>query len=100
MFTGDVMVTSAIDSTIRFWDVSSAKCLNILRAHQSPVRALALDADLGLYSAGDDGTLYSWDTRAFLDAPPKEAVTHPGLIKDVREFLLLLCKVPSNVVLV
>jgi WD40 repeat protein len=46
------------------WLASRGEELATLRGHRGPVRALAVDPELGyLLSAGDDGTVRAWDIR-------------------------------------
>ncbi|KAI9706487.1 MAG: hypothetical protein M1836_003493 [Candelina mexicana] len=56
------MLTGALDSTIRLWDVSSGKCLRTFFGHVEGVWALAADT-LRVVSGAEDRMVKVWDTR-------------------------------------
>jgi F-box/WD-40 domain protein MET30 len=56
------MLTSALDSTIRLWDVASGKCLRTFFGHIEGVWALAADT-LRVVSGSEDRTVKIWDAR-------------------------------------
>ena len=57
------MLTSALDSTIRLWDVSTGKCLRTFFGHVEGVWALAADT-LRVVSGAEDRMVKVWDTRS------------------------------------
>lgn len=62
---GNLLVTGAMDGTVRFWDIEAEKQLGSLRAHTSWVNDVALTADeRHLITVGTDGTIRIWDAHA------------------------------------
>ena len=57
------MLTSALDSTIRLWDVSTGKCLRTFFGHVEGVWALAADT-LRVVSGAEDRMVKVWDARS------------------------------------
>ena len=57
------MLTSALDSTIRLWDVASGRSLRTFFGHVEGVWALAADT-LRLVSGSEDRTAKVWDPRS------------------------------------
>ncbi|MCJ1475276.1 hypothetical protein MMC13_003938 [Lambiella insularis] len=57
------MLTGALDSTIRLWNVSTGKCLRTYFGHVEGVWALAADT-LRVVSGAEDRTVKVWDTRS------------------------------------
>ncbi|KAI4212102.1 MAG: hypothetical protein LQ351_005132 [Letrouitia transgressa] len=57
------MLTSALDSTIRLWDVHSQKCLRTYFGHVEGVWALAADT-LRVVSGAEDRMVKVWDARS------------------------------------
>lgn len=57
------MLTSALDGTIRLWDVASAKCLRTFFGHVEGVWALAADT-LRVVSGAEDRMVKVWDARS------------------------------------
>lgn len=56
------VLTSALDSTVRLWDVSTGKCLKTFFGHVEGVWALAGDT-LRVVSGGEDRMVKVWDAR-------------------------------------
>lgn len=56
------MITSALDNTIRMWDVSSGRCIRTFFGHVEGVWALAADT-LRIVSGANDRMLKVWDPR-------------------------------------
>lgn len=56
------ILTSALDNTIRMWDVSSGRCVRTFFGHVEGVWALAADS-LRMVSGAQDRTLKVWDPR-------------------------------------
>ena len=57
------MLTGALDSTIRLWNVSTGKCVRTFFGHVEGVWALAADT-LRVVSGAEDRTVKVWDTRS------------------------------------
>ncbi|KAI9799987.1 MAG: hypothetical protein M1833_003516 [Piccolia ochrophora] len=57
------MLTSALDSTIRLWDVPSGRCLRTFFGHVEGVWALAADT-LRIVSGAEDRMVKVWDPRS------------------------------------
>lgn len=56
------MLTGALDSTIRLWDVSTGKCLRTFFGHVEGIWALAADT-LRVVSGAEDRVVKVWDPR-------------------------------------
>lgn len=56
------ILSSALDSTIRLWEVSTGQCLKTFFGHVEGVWALAADA-LRVVSGGEDRMVKVWDSR-------------------------------------
>lgn len=56
------MLTSALDNTIRMWDVQAGRCIRTFFGHVEGVWALAADS-LRIVSGAQDRTLKVWDPR-------------------------------------
>ncbi|RDW65563.1 E3 ubiquitin ligase complex SCF subunit sconB [Coleophoma crateriformis] len=56
------MLTGALDSTVRLWDISTGKCLKTFFGHLEGVWALAGD-NLRVVSGAEDGMMKVWDAR-------------------------------------
>ena len=57
------MLTGALDSTIRLWNVSTGKCLRTFFGHIEGIWALAADT-LRVVSGAEDRTVKVWDARS------------------------------------
>ncbi|KAJ9633427.1 uncharacterized protein PV06_06777 [Exophiala oligosperma] len=57
------MLTSALDSTIRLWDVHSGRCIRKFFGHVEGVWAIAADT-LRFVSGAEDGMVKIWDPRS------------------------------------
>jgi F-box/WD-40 domain protein MET30 len=57
------MLTSALDSTIRLWEVASGKCIRTFFGHVEGVWALAADT-LRIVSGAEDRMVKVWDARS------------------------------------
>ena len=57
------MLTGALDSTVRLWNVATGKCVRTFFGHVEGVWALAADT-LRVVSGSEDRTVKVWDTRS------------------------------------
>jgi WD40 repeat protein len=57
------MLTGALDSTIRLWDVSTGRCVRTFFGHVEGIWALAADT-LRVVSGAEDRMVKVWDPRA------------------------------------
>ena len=57
------MLTGALDSTVRLWNVATGKCVRTFFGHVEGVWALAADT-LRIVSGAEDRTVKVWDTRS------------------------------------
>jgi len=59
---GTRAVTGHDDNTVRYWDLETGNCLQVLKGHRDDVRSVALSADGRRALSGcDDGTVRLWD---------------------------------------
>ncbi|OLN97498.1 Mitochondrial division protein 1 [Colletotrichum chlorophyti] len=54
------MVTSAMDDSVRVWDLNAGRCIGLLEGHTASVRTLQVD-DNFLATGGMDATIRLWD---------------------------------------
>ncbi|KAL0933231.1 mitochondrial division protein 1, partial [Colletotrichum truncatum] len=54
------MVTSAMDDSIKVWDLNAGRCIGLLEGHTASVRTLQVD-DNFLATGGMDATIRLWD---------------------------------------
>jgi F-box/WD-40 domain protein MET30 len=57
-----MLITAALDSTVKFWDVASGKCFKTLFGHVEGVWALAVDT-LRVVSGAQDSMVKVWDVN-------------------------------------
>lgn len=58
---GKILASGGDDRSIRLWDVTTGKCLQILRDHQGAVWSLVFSPDgQTLFSSSGDGTIKQW----------------------------------------
>lgn len=54
------MVTSALDDTLKVWDLNAGRCIGILEGHTASVRALQVEDNI-LATGSMDATIKLWD---------------------------------------
>jgi mitochondrial division protein 1 len=54
------MVTSAMDDSVKVWDLNSGRCIGILEGHTASVRALQVEDNI-LATGSSDATIRLWD---------------------------------------
>jgi len=54
------LVTSALDDTVRVWDLNMGRCLGLLEGHQASVRCLQVDDNL-VATGSMDASIRLWD---------------------------------------
>lgn len=54
------MVTSAMDDTIKVWDLNAGRCIGLLEGHTASVRTLQVEDNI-LATGGVDATIRLWD---------------------------------------
>ncbi|KKY31961.1 putative mitochondrial division protein 1 [Diaporthe ampelina] len=54
------MVTSALDDTVRVWDLNAGRCMGVLEGHTASVRALQVEDNI-CATASMDATIRLWD---------------------------------------
>ena len=74
------ILTSALDSTIRLWEVPTGRCVNTFFGHVEGVWALAADA-LRVVSGAEDSMVKVWDART--GACEKTYTGHAGPVPCV-----------------
>lgn len=63
------LVTSAMDDTVRVWDLNAGRCLGMLEGHLSSVRCLQVSGDL-VATGSMDASIRLWDLSLAEYAPP------------------------------
>ena len=54
------MVTSALDDTVRLWDLNLGRCIGLLEGHQAPVRCLQIEDNI-VATGSMDASIRLWD---------------------------------------
>ncbi|KAI9660209.1 MAG: Mitochondrial fission protein [Alyxoria varia] len=63
------MVTSALDDTVRVWDLNAGRCMGMLEGHLSSVRCLQVEDNL-VATGSMDATVRLWDLNQADYIPP------------------------------
>lgn len=71
------LVTSALDDTVRVWDLSAGRCIGLLEGHLSSVRCLQVEDNI-VATGSMDATIRLWDLSKAEYAP----LDHRGHEKD------------------
>ena len=67
------MVTSALDDTVRVWDLNLGRCIGLLEGHQASVRCLQVEDDL-VATGSVDASIRLWDLSK-AEYSPREDTT-------------------------
>ena len=67
------MVTSALDDTVRVWDLNLGRCIGFLEGHHASVRCLQVEDNL-VATGSMDASIRLWDLSK-VDYPPREETT-------------------------
>jgi division protein 1 len=63
------MVTSALDDSVRVWDLNAGRCMGLLEGHTASVRALQVEDNI-VATGSMDATIRLWDlSKARYEAP-------------------------------
>ncbi|KAK0354276.1 Mitochondrial fission protein [Friedmanniomyces endolithicus] len=57
-----VMVTAALDDTVRVWDLNAGRCMGLLEGHLSSVRCLQVEEDI-VATGSMDASIRLWDLK-------------------------------------
>ena len=67
------MVTSALDDTVRVWDLNLGRCIGFLEGHQAPVRCLQVEDNL-VATGSMDASIRLWDLNKAEYSPREDAM--------------------------
>ncbi|KAG9237341.1 mitochondrial division protein-like protein 1 [Amylocarpus encephaloides] len=71
------MVTSALDDSVRVWDLNAGRCIGLLEGHTASVRTLQVEDNI-VATGSMDATIRLWDlSKAYYD-PPDNRINKDG----------------------
>ncbi|OQO09455.1 hypothetical protein B0A48_04855 [Cryoendolithus antarcticus] len=74
-----MMVTAALDDTVRVWDLSAGRCMGLLEGHLSSVRCLQVEDHL-VATGSMDASIRLWDlSQADYTPPPPSTPSKPSI---------------------
>ena len=73
------MVTSALDDSVRVWDLNAGRCMGLLEGHTASVRALQVEDNI-VATGSMDATIRLWDLSKARYEPPDNRIN-----KDVED---------------
>ena len=73
------MVTSALDDTVRVWDLNAGRCMGLLEGHTASVRTLQVEDNI-VATGSMDATIRLWDLSKAIYEPQDNRIN-----KDVDE---------------
>lgn len=76
----NVVVSGAVDTNVKMWDLRSRSCINTYKAHSNEITSLDISPDSKIIVSGSkDGTVKFWDTCAnkLLKSIKLPAAAHP-----------------------
>ena len=71
------MVTSALDDTVRVWDMSAGRCIGLLEGHTASVRALQVEDNI-VATGSMDATIRLWDLSKARYEPQDNRINKEG----------------------
>ena len=82
-----IMVTAALDDTVRVWDLSAGRCMGMLEGHLSSVRCLQVEDNL-VATGSMDASIKLWDlSQADYTPQPPSATSKPSVTDDDGELV-------------
>ena len=88
------MVTSALDDTVRVWDLNRGRCIGLLEGHQASVRCLQVDDNI-VATGSMDASIRLWDLSQ-ADYTPYESTSSHSPIQEGNEEDELAYEEPDN----
>ncbi|KAF2493808.1 WD repeat-containing protein [Lophium mytilinum] len=71
------LVTSALDDTVRVWDLSAGRCIGLLEGHLSSVRCLQVEDNI-VATGSRDASIRLWDLSKAEYAPQDNRINKEG----------------------
>lgn len=71
------MVTSALDDTVRVWDMNAGRCIGLLEGHAASVRALQVEDNI-VATGSMDATIRLWDLSKAIYEPQDNRINKEG----------------------
>ncbi|RFU32089.1 hypothetical protein B7463_g4276, partial [Scytalidium lignicola] len=78
------MVTSALDDSVRVWDLNAGRCIGLLEGHTASVRALQVE-DNFVATGSMDATIRLWDLSKARYEPLDNLINKPAEEEDEEE---------------
>ncbi|TVY84285.1 Mitochondrial division protein [Lachnellula suecica] len=75
------MVTSALDDTVKVWDMNAGRCMGLLEGHTASVRALQVEDNI-VATGSMDATIRLWDLSKARYEPPNNRINKDGDEED------------------
>ncbi|KAL3419759.1 mitochondrial division protein 1 [Phlyctema vagabunda] len=75
------MVTSALDDTVRVWDMNAGRCMGFLEGHTASVRALQVEDNI-VATGSMDATIRLWDLSKTRYEPTDNRINKEGLEEE------------------
>ena len=72
-----ILVTSALDDTVRVWDLNLGRCIGLLEGHQAPVRCLQVEENI-VATGSMDASIRLWDLSAAEYSPHENRINKEG----------------------
>ena len=78
------MVSSALDDTVRVWDLNAGRCIGLLEGHQASVRCLQVDESF-VATGSMDASIRLWDLNQIEHAPRQGRTADPNDSEEVEQ---------------
>lgn len=75
------MVTSALDDTVRVWDMNAGRCIGLLEGHTASVRTLQVEDNI-VATGSMDATIRLWDLSKAIYEPQDNRINKEGGDED------------------